>query len=281
MPASNATSTSYIIPSRPQILIEVTEELRSDAPNIDKISTLIKQDVALYSSVIATVNSAFYGFKTEINSIKHAVTLLGIKQVFNIIRLSALKNSLATVGPIERFWDTATEVATICAELSTRFTNCDSDEAYTLGMLHDIGIPLLLLTKPEFKDFLRSHNGHCMTELYQQEQERFSVNHYDLGAELIRKWNIGERIARAIELQPHYITSFKQPVDQEEEVRFFLCLLLLARDISDEYRHFWRLSEMHKEEKLELRPALDFLGISDFDYKDLKEDIVNKLTDET
>ncbi|MGH1431573.1 MAG: HDOD domain-containing protein [Neptuniibacter sp.] len=273
----SATPTSYVIPSRPQVLIDLTKELRKSSPDIDKISSLIKQDVALYSSVIATVNSAYYGFSTEITSIKHAVTILGLNQVFNITRLAALKNSLSSLGPMERFWDTATEVASISSELALKFTHFDSNEAYTLGMLHDIGIPLLTLAKSEFKDFLRELNGYSLTETYNREMEHYGISHYQLGAELIRKWKISENIADAVQLQPHYQKTFNEPIDNSENKRLYLCLLLLARDISDEYRHFWRIPET-QEELLDLKPVLGFLGISDFEYKDLKEDLVNKLT---
>ncbi|MGH1462768.1 MAG: HDOD domain-containing protein [Neptuniibacter sp.] len=277
MPPPAATATSYIIPSRPQVLIDITKELRKTSPDINKISSLIKQDVALYSSVMATVNSAYYGFSTEITSIKHAVTILGLKQVFNITRLAALKNSLPTAGPMERFWDTAIEVATISAELALKFTNFDSDEAYTLGMLHDIGIPLLMLTRPEFKDFLRRLNGYSLTETYNQEIEHYGISHYQLSAELIRKWKISDGIAQAVSLQPHYLKTFNEPADNSENQRLYLCLLLLARDISNEYRHFWRIPDS-PEDLLNLKPVLGFLGISDYDYKDLKEDVVKKLT---
>lgn len=277
MSTFSATPTSYVIPSRPQVLIDLTKELRKSSPNIENVSDLIKQDVALYSSVIATVNSAYYGFNTEITSVKHAVTMLGLKQVFNITRLSALKNSLPTVGPMERFWDTATEVATICSELALKFTNLDSDEAYTLGMLHDIGIPLLVLAKPEFKDFLRQLNGYSLTDTYNSEMEHYGISHYQLSAELIRKWKIGDNVAEAVKLQPHYIETFNEPADSSENKRLYLCLLLLARDISDEYRHFWRIPD-NQENLLDLKPVLSFLGINDYEYKDLKEDILSKLT---
>ncbi len=277
MSTFSATPTSYVIPSRPQVLIDLTKELRKSSPNIENVSDLIKQDVALYSSVIATVNSAYYGFNTEITSVKHAVTMLGLKQVFNITRLSALKNSLPTVGPMERFWDTATEVATICSELALKFTNLDSDKAYTLGMLHDIGIPLLVLAKPEFKDFLRQLNGYSLTDTYNSEMEHYGISHYQLSAELIRKWKIGDNVAEAVKLQPHYIETFNEPADSNENKRLYLCLLLLARDISDEYRHFWRIPD-NQENLLDLKPVLSFLGINDYEYKDLKEDILSKLT---
>lgn len=276
MTSKSAQTTSYIIPSRPEVLIKITEEIKAEDPNTSDICKAIKNDVALFSSIISSVNSAYYGFDQQISSIEHAVSLLGLKRTFNIVRLAALKNSLSDVGPMERFWDTATEVARICAALSTQFTNIDSDKSYTLGMLHDIGIPLLMRAKPDYKDFLRTMNGLSLTAIYDAEVECYGVSHYQLSAELARKWNMSETIAEAIGRQPFYRETFKEPADENEEMRLSLCLLLLARDISDAYRHFWRLPEP-KEPLIELRTALDFLGISDFDYADLKEDIVSTL----
>lgn len=277
MPPVSEQSTSYVIPARPEVLISITEALRQSDPDIKGICHLIKQDVALYSSVIATVNSAYFGIRTEITSIERAVALLGIKRVFNIVQLAALKNSLSAVGPMERFWDTATEVARITAALANQFTNLDPDETYTLGMLHDSGIPLLMQAKPDFKDKLRELNGASLAELNQQELELYGVSHYQLSGELARKWNIDESTAEAISRQPYYQETFKEPADEKEEMRLKLCMLLLARDISDAYRHFWRIPDP-KEEAIKIMPVLNFLGISDFDYADLKEDIVNTLS---
>lgn len=277
MPPVSELSTSNIIPSRPEVLISITKELRKKDPDTNSICKWIKQDVALYSSVIATVNSAFYGFNTEITSIERAVSLLGIKRIFNIVQLAALKNSLSSVGPMERFWDTATEVARITAALSQQFTNLNPDDAYTLGMLHDSGIPLLMKAKPEFKDALRELNGRSLIDIHEQEIERFGISHYQLSAELARKWHIGETTAEAISRQPYYEQTFAEPADENESMRLNLCMLLLARDISDAYRHFWRIPDP-KEPLINLLPVLSFLGISDFDYADLKEDILHTLS---
>ncbi|WP_286237058.1 HDOD domain-containing protein [Neptuniibacter halophilus] len=276
MPSIPATSVSYAIPARPEVLIGITEALRATEPDIQRICDLIKQDVALYTSVIATVNSSYFGISSEVTSVERAVSLLGIKRVFTIIRLATLKNSLNKLGTIERFWDTATEVAQISSALSLQFTNLDRDEAYTLGMLHDSGIPILMQARPDFKDFLRGMNGCSLTEIHNREIERYDISHYELSANLAKKWHISESTAEAIRRQPYYEQTFAEPPDESEEMRLRLCLLLLARDISDVYRHFWRIPD-NKAPLLNLSPILSFLGISDFDYADLKEDIVNSL----
>lgn len=270
-------STSYVIPARPEALISITQELRTNEPNIDAICQCIKLDVALFTSVISTINSAYYGLGQKITSIERAVSLLGVKRIFNIIQLAALQNSLSAVGPMDRFWDTATEVARICAALSKQFSNINSDDAYTLGMLHDSGIPLMMLAKPDYKDFLRTVNGFSLIDIHNAELAKYNISHYHLGAELAKKWNIEDSTTEAIRRQAEYEATFTEPADDNEHMRTKLCLLLLSRDISDAYRHFWRIPEASNP-LLHLKPVLTFLGISDYDYLDLKEDIVNELS---
>jgi len=277
MPSTPTTSTSYVIPARPEALINITEELRTTDPDVDKICRYIKEDVALYTSILSSINSAYYGVGQNITSIERAVSLLGVKRIFNIVQLAALKNSLGNVGPMERFWDTATEVARISAALSKQFTTLDSDEAYTLGMLHDSGIPLMMLAKPDYKNFLRTLNGSSLVEIHDAEIAEYGVSHYHLSAELAKKWNIGNSTTEAIRRQAVYESTFAEPADDNEHMRIKLCLLLLARDISDAYRHFWRIPDPSTP-LINLIPVLNFLGISDFDYADLKEDIVNELS---
>jgi len=234
---------------------------------------LIKADVALFSSVISSANSAYYGFSQKITSIERALSLLGLSRIFTIVQLAALKNSLSAVGPMERFWDSAAEVATISALLAQRFTTLSSDEAYTLGMLHDCGIPLMMRAHPEYRDFLRTLNSSSLTEINACEVEQYGTSHYQLGAELARKWDFPETIASAIARQPSYHDTFAEPNDENEAMRINLCLLLLARDISDIYRHFWRITD-RTTPFIDLTPALTFLGISDFEYADTKEDLL-------
>lgn len=270
---------STVIPSRPEALIKVAEEIRKDDPNLQLICNAIKEDVALFSSVIATVNSAFFAISENITSIERAVSLLGMKRTFNIVQVAAVKNSLSSLGPMERYWDTATEVARISAALAKQFTDLDTDQAYLLGMLHDCGIPLMMLGHDDYKEFLITLNGSSLKKISEAETERYGYNHYHIGAELARKWSLGGDVIEAISRQPIYLETFQEPADCKEAMRINLCLLLLAKDVSEAYRHYWRLPNQ-QEPLIDLKPVLEFLGISDFEYMDLKEDLVATLTGE-
>ncbi|MFY0641488.1 MAG: HDOD domain-containing protein [Bermanella sp.] len=49
---------------------------------------------------------------------------------------------------LDRFWDAATKVASLCSYLAVRLTTISQDKAYSIGMLHDIGIPIMLSNYP-------------------------------------------------------------------------------------------------------------------------------------
>lgn len=270
------TNTSIVIPARPDVLVNLTDALQQKDPDFLYIAYLIKQDVALYTSVLSNVNSAYYGLSSEVTSIERAISLLGLDRIFKIVQLAALKNSLPCTGPLERFWDTATEVAHISAILAQQFGKVDPDEAYTLGMLHDTGIPILLRANPHYKDFLKKCGKLSIQQVKTWEISTFGVDHYELASELAKQWNISATTVEALKRQPNYQETFQEPSDNHEQMRLSLCILLLARDISDAYRYFWRIPDA-EDSFLNIQPILMFLGISEYEYADLKEDITQAL----
>ncbi len=78
-------------------------------------------------------------------------------------------------------------------------------------------------------------------------------------------------------MQPHYLDQLGQPAGKgNEQMRLQLSLLLIAKAISGEYRQCWRLHD-DSEKLIELMPVLEFSGLCDYDFLDLKEDIILQL----
>ncbi|MFW1678424.1 HDOD domain-containing protein [Pontibacter sp. JAM-7] len=270
MPTQNP-SFRFVIPPRPEVLVKMTQLLRAENIDTNKICRLIRQDAALYSAVLGTINSAAYALVKRITSIEHAVALLGPVRIYNIVRLSALKNSLSNQCSLERFWDSASEVAQLCSFIAENFSHLDREDAYTLGMLHDCGIPLILVQDEGFKTQLQHLNTLPIAESEQVQLKLYGTSHYRLGAEMLTDWGFSSDLSAAVAAQPYYQDVLRQPVDGREHMRFALSCLTLARDISDVYRRYWRMTD--RETQLhELKSALEFLGLNDLDYMDLRED---------
>ncbi|MDF2183047.1 HDOD domain-containing protein [Neptuniibacter sp. CAU 1671] len=274
---SQLNAFRFAIPPRPEVLVTINQLLKTEDPDIPAICKLIKQDAALYSAVLSTINSAAFSLVQRITSIEHAVSLLGVGRLYNIVRLSALKNSLSTRCSLERFWDSAAEIAQLCCFIARNFSALNSEDAYTLGMLHDCGIPLILAEDENFKQMLQQLNRLPIAEIEQAQLKAYGTSHFRLGAKMLHDWGFSDDLSRAVAAQPHFQDVLAQPVDERETMRFGLSCLTLARDISDSYRRYWRMTD-RTTQLHELDAALKFLGLTDEEYLDMREDCADWLT---
>ena len=138
------TAAGIALPSMPESLLAIAEEQRCGDPDAERIAAIIADDLALAAAVLRTVNSPAFGLRRAIGSIPNAVMLLGLTNVLNLTRAAALRESIGEARGLERFWDTAHDVANVAAAIARRYTGIPADAAYTLGLFHDCGIPLLL-----------------------------------------------------------------------------------------------------------------------------------------
>ncbi len=275
--AQHATSGQrYKIPVRPEAVIAIAELMKAKNPAASEIAEILKQDVFLYTSVLAAVNTPLFRLSNKITDLTHAIALLGMDKLFAVIRLAALQNSMGKLGRLDRFWDTATEVAQLSADIAARISELDPHDSYTLGMMHDCAIPLMLETHPEYKAFLRDINGADLFGLTTQEEKLFGINHFALGADIARHWFMPDRIAEAIEGQARYTEILDSSDTLSDQTKSLLCILVLAKDISSRYRRFWRIYDSN-ESPPEILRVLSYLGIPDIEYMDIREDLLHRL----
>ncbi|MFA9458179.1 EAL and HDOD domain-containing protein [Halalkalibacter sp. AB-rgal2] len=74
------------------IYVEILYELSQKDPNVDRISEMIERDVALSYKLIKLINSSTFHLITSIQSIKHAIMLLGLDEIKKWIYLLAFQN---------------------------------------------------------------------------------------------------------------------------------------------------------------------------------------------
>ena len=265
-----------LIPACPEVLLELNSEMQKEEPDLQMVSELVNNDVGLYSSLLATVNNPVLGLGQQVESVQQAIMLLGFKRTFTLLESVILRSTLEKHGRLDRFWDTATEVAVLCARIAAEVTTINRDKAYSVGMLHDVGIPVMMGDFPNYKDFLRDSKAFDLRQLATQEVEHFAVDHFALGYRLTKEWNLPTSVCKTILLQPLFEKAFRHSINVHENLLSYLATLMLAKDISGEYRHFWRLtSPDHFPEYL--LPVIEFLDMEKMEYLDLKEKLIDEL----
>ena len=264
------------IPPQPEVLAEIDRELGNTESDLPRIAQLIRSDVALSAGVLKVVNSAQFGLRTRVQSVHQAVTLLGLGCLRNILSAVALKRTMdeSGVSSIPRYWDSAVAIATAAMEISRRITRVPPDEAYTLGLFCDAGIPLLAGRFPDYMDVLKRANTQVAARFTDMEETHYQTNHAVVGFYLASSWHLSRANREAINRHHSAEEILGSDVIRDHEVAIRLAILKLAE-------HAEHLSNRRREDDLEWsrfgKLVIAYLGISEPDFQELLADLVEQL----
>lgn len=73
-------------------LYRIMEELHWEEPSYETIASIIQNDIGLTYKIFKLANSAYYGTKNKIITIRHALTYLGFDKIYQWVSLMMLKD---------------------------------------------------------------------------------------------------------------------------------------------------------------------------------------------
>lgn len=262
------------IPPCPAILVEIDAELRKDAPDQREIARLISKDVALSGHVMLIANSPAFSTGHKLNSIIQALNILGTKQVFNLVVSQLLKIALSGKPevPMDRFWESSALAARVSAELAKRLRCVRPDVAYTFGLFHDCGIPLLMKRFPQTREVLAEANAAEELTFTAVEEKHLGTNHAVVGYFLARRWRLPADVAAAM-LHHHDYSVLGRSSELSDTVRAVIAVSVLADHIARLHAKADGEQEWAKAAPL----ACEFFGLSLGAVDDLIEDILEWL----
>lgn len=191
------------LPPFSPILNRLIASLASEDVSFAKIADLIEKDTALAGNILRLVNSALYGFPGTVNSIRHAVSLLGL----NKLRNAALTMSVARMWNQVKTpagWSTANfnqhsvGVAILADLLGQKLHVEYAEGGFAAGLFHDLGLLLIAIGLPEeYKQMtLLCQQSKQWTVEY--EIQVLGMTHAELSAEALAHWNLPEPIQTAV-----------------------------------------------------------------------------------
>ncbi|HEX6733222.1 MAG TPA: HDOD domain-containing protein [Azonexus sp.] len=258
------------IPPCPAILVDIDRELAKDAPDQREIARLISKDVALSGHVMRIANSPAFSTGHQIGSIIQALNILGTRQLFNLVVSQLLKIALSGKPevPMDRFWETSALTARLSAELARRLRCVRPDVAYTFGLFHDCGIPLLMKRFDNVRDVLAEANASEECKFTEVENKHLGTNHAVVGYFLARRWRLPADVTEAI-LHHHDYAVLNRPEAASQTARVVIAVTVLAEHIirlhagDDRYQE-WGKAAAH---------ACQLFGLSLGAVDDLVEDL--------
>jgi HD-GYP domain-containing protein (c-di-GMP phosphodiesterase class II) len=190
------------LPTLPHVVSQILEKTRDTDSSLDAIVNLISTDQALVSMILRLVNSAFYGFSRRITTLKQAITLLGFRSVRNVVVNAGVAGIFRkrTFNNQYRFrlWDHSVGCAVAARVLAQRTGFKAKEEAFTAGLLHDIGKVVIDQYAPKDSAQVMKRVDSGMTAAA-AELEVIGVDHTQVGGWIAERWHLPKTLCWVIQ----------------------------------------------------------------------------------
>lgn len=258
------------IPPQPKVLLEIEELAHLPRVTNRAIAQTISSDAGLVAALFKVVNSSAMGMSRKVDSIESAIAVLGLKQITNLVKCVALKQSIGGNGSVyEKFWDRSGGIAQLAAQVAksqVSVCNVFPDQAYMAGLFYECGVPLLMQRFPEYGKTFRLADSGDWPDLAEEDRV-FDTDHKVVGYLVSRYWHLPEFIAQAI-LHHHDIQSAKQAS------RSMVAILMMAEHL---YHRRYRIPD-DQEWGNNLGTVLEELGLNADGLPEFEEDVLDRAT---
>jgi HD-like signal output (HDOD) protein len=200
-PADSATQPWAIknLPPFPAVALQLMGLLDSDV-SVKEVVKLLRMDPALSAEILRVSNSPLYGLSRRVDSVSHAVVVLGgdaVKRLALTVALGRFTQNFMKHKGLRRCWDHSVACGLMAEDLA-QFAGQPQDRAYTVGLLHDVGRLALLACYPNEYENLLAVASENDFDFRMTEKKLFEVDHCSAGHWLSKSWNLPPDMTEAI-----------------------------------------------------------------------------------
>jgi len=183
------------LPPFSPVLNRLTGEMAREAVSFAKLAELIETDAVLAGNVLRVVNSPLYGLRAEVSSVRHAVSILGLSKLRNIVlslSVSQLWNHVRTpAGWSMSHFNRHSLAVAMLADLLALETGIEYAEgAFSAGLLHDMGKLLIAVAFPDQTLAIDRLAGPDWHQANFYEETVLELSHAELSAAALTRWNL-------------------------------------------------------------------------------------------
>jgi putative nucleotidyltransferase with HDIG domain len=201
MPDEIMTKVSSF-PSMPQAAIKLRALLAEEDVSMDEIEGILRHDPGLATNVLRLANSAFFGIPQKVGSLKHAVTLLGVKRFAQIAVSACMSKTMDKavegygLSPGE-LWLHSIAVSNTAEALAKYKKLTETSDVFTPALLHDMGKLVLGEFVKEESQKIQSLVAKGVP-LVIAENMVLRTDHAEIGALILGKWFFPSDLVNAV-----------------------------------------------------------------------------------
>jgi HD-like signal output (HDOD) protein len=205
------------LPSLPAAALAVMRETDSPTGTAQSIARYLSQDQALTARILRLANSAYYGLARQIMDVPDAVVVLGMRCIRNLCMVASTYPWMTKplkgygLGPRE-MWTHSFAVAVGSQLVAQRARTSMSDQAFTAGLLHNLGkVALSIWLEEKLAGMLAIACREGLT-FDQVERKVLGFDHCDVGAHMGEVWNLPKPLIEAMKY--HHNPNACEPTSQ-------------------------------------------------------------------
>jgi putative nucleotidyltransferase with HDIG domain len=191
------------LPTLPDVAVRLLEMGENPTSSMRDLAQWIEKDTALATRVLKLVNSSFFGVQREVTSVRHALMILGIAHLRNLVLSGAVSNLFdreGSIGSFSRrdFWKHCVATAGAARVLAAECRVIDPETAFTAGLIHDVG--KLVTDRYLHDDFIKIAAQLEDENVFMTDAEIaiLGVHHAEIGHHLALHWNLPEVLRIAV-----------------------------------------------------------------------------------
>jgi HD-like signal output (HDOD) protein len=182
------------LPEVPSLVFELNEIIADPMSSSGDIAEVVNKSPSLAAILLKIVNSAFYGFRSKIDSIARAVLMLGSKEVSNlalgITIMETFKEIPKKMLDVASFMEHSLACGIVARIIAGHSAIAHSEQLFVSGMLHDIGRLILCKYFPKLTIATLADAYQSAQPLLSSELSLMRCTHMQIGKKLLKKWRL-------------------------------------------------------------------------------------------
>lgn len=221
------------IPTLPVVAMRVSELINDPKSSSSEIAELLKKDQALTARLLKLANSSYYAIPGGVTDVQRALAFLGFNTLAQLVlSLSVMSMFTDLEGAdlsMNEFWRHALGVA-VCSEILAKHSQYPRpEEAFTCGLLHDIG--KLVLFKLDPQRFIQTARTALERKcsFHEIEKEKDFPTHTELGEAVTEKWGLPKMIC--IAARSHHLNSSQISTIEDDFEKILVAIVQISNQI--------------------------------------------------
>jgi len=189
-----------LLPPFPAVATRIMALAASEDTDLNELGKVVKTDPSFSAELLRVANSALFGVRREVTSVAHAISIVGtdrVKSMATLVAVNRMIRASVRIQALRKVWMHSLVTAAI-AEEAARVAGMDRENAYTAGLLHNLGTLGMMSAYPDEYSRMLEVSDDYGFDLLQTERDLFEIDHCAAGAYLAQDWDFPEELAAVI-----------------------------------------------------------------------------------